>query len=89
LVAEFEFFIYFYVQTIFDSRDFLFRVCYALLIPAQRVDHGRNTRGIRVEYAWTTGEIRVEYGRNTRFKQTVINDVFNIRFKRFNFIMEI
>jgi hypothetical protein len=30
------------------ARDFLFRVCYALLIPAQRVDHGRNTRGIRV-----------------------------------------
>jgi hypothetical protein len=38
------------------SRDFLIRVCYALLIPAQRVVHGRNTR----------------------FKQTVINDVFNL-----------
>jgi hypothetical protein len=49
-----------------DSRDFLFRVCYALLIPAQRVDHGRNTRGIRVEYAWNTGGIRVDHGRNTR-----------------------
>jgi hypothetical protein len=48
------------------SRDFLFRVCYALLIPAQRVVHGRNTR----------------------FKQTVINDVFNKRFKRFNFVLE-
>jgi hypothetical protein len=59
------------------SRDFCFRVCYALLIPAQRVDHGRNTRGIRVDH-----------GRNTRSKQTVINDVFNKRFKRFNFVME-
>jgi hypothetical protein len=93
------------------SRDFFFRVCYALLKPAQRVDHGRNTRGPREEYAWSTGGIRLEYawntrgirvdhGRNTRgpreeyawntrFKQTVINDVFNKRFKRFNFVIEI
>jgi hypothetical protein len=47
-------------------RDFCFRVCYALLIPAQRVDHGRNTRGPREEYAWTMGGIRVEYAWNTR-----------------------
>jgi hypothetical protein len=91
-----------FFKTVFtkNTRDFFFRVCYALLIPAQRVDHGRNTRGpreeyawntlgIRVEYAWATGGIRVDHGRNTRFKQTVINDVLNIRFKRFNFIMEI
>jgi hypothetical protein len=68
----------FAVSKFFESpRDFCFRVCYALLIPAQRVDHGRNTRGPREEYSW-----------NTRFKQTVINDVFNKRFKRFNFVME-
>jgi hypothetical protein len=43
------------------SRDFLFRVCYALLIPAQRVDHGRNMRGIRVVHGRNTRGIRVEY----------------------------
>ena len=63
------------LQIRYPSRDFLFRVCYALLIPAQRVDHGRNTRGLREEYAW-----------NTRLKQTVINDVFNKRFKRVNYL---
>jgi hypothetical protein len=49
-----------------QTRDFLFRVCYALLIPAQRVDHGRNTRGIRVVHGRNTRGIRVVHGRNTR-----------------------
>jgi hypothetical protein len=36
------------------SRDFFFSVFYAFLILAQRVVHGRNTRGPREEYAWST-----------------------------------
>ena len=39
-----------------------------------RVVNTCTTRGPRDEYAW-----------NKRFKQTVINDVFNKRFKRFNY----
>ncbi len=55
------------------TRDFFFGVCYAFLMLAQRVD----TREPRREYAW-----------NTSFKQSVLNDVLNIRFKRFKFFLE-
>jgi hypothetical protein len=53
-----------------------------------RVVNTCTTRGPREEYAWNTRGPWEEYAWNTRFKQTVINDVFNKRFKRFNFVME-
>jgi hypothetical protein len=59
---------------VYFARDFSFRVCNALLIPVQRVEFARKTRGIRVNHAW-----------NTRLKQSVINAILNIRFKRFNY----
>ena len=39
-----------------------------------RVANTCTTRGPREQYAW-----------NTRLKQSVINDVLNMRFKRFNY----
>ena len=53
-----------------------------------RVVHGRNTRGIRVVHGRNTRGPREEYAWNTRFKQTVINDVFNTRFKLLDFVKE-
>jgi hypothetical protein len=57
----------------YSPRLFLI-VCYAFLILAQRV-----------EYAWNTRGPRVDHARTTRIKRSAINDVFNTRFKRFDF----
>jgi hypothetical protein len=42
-----------------------------------------------VFYAFLILAQRVVHGRITRFNQSVINDVFNTRFKRFNFFREL